>query len=333
MSASPTGGITAAGPRARAAAAATDPSDLETRALRGLTRTPKCLPPALFYDDRGSALFDRITRLDAYYPTRAETAILRRQAREIAAHAGSGAVLVDYGAGSSVKTRLVLDALDRPAAWVPIDVSAGHLERAAAAIARDHPGLVVAPLVADFTAALDLPDAVRALPGLRLGFFPGSTIGNLAPDEAVAFLRRAASLLGREGRLIVGVDLVKDEDRLLAAYDDPEGVTAAFNLNLLARLNREARADFDPTAFAHRVRWNAGLCRIEMHLESLTDQVVSIAGRPIRFRAGETIHTENSHKFTPESFARLASRAGWRSRACWTDAARDFSVHELVQSH
>ena len=133
--------------------------------------------------------------------------------------------------------------------------------------------------------------------------------------------------------LIVGVDLVKDEDRLLAAYDDPEGVTAAFNLNLLARLNREARADFDPTAFAHRVRWNAGLCRIEMHLESLTDQVVSVAGRPIRFRAGETIHTENSHKYTPESFARLARRAGWRSRACWMDAARDFSVHELVQSH
>ncbi|GGB28206.1 dimethylhistidine N-methyltransferase [Tistrella bauzanensis] len=309
--------------------------DIAAIALAGLTATPKCLPPRLFYDAAGSRLFDRITGLAAYYPTRTESRILHMQAAEIATRAGRGTTLVEFGSGASVKTRLVLDALRDPAAYVPIDISAEHMMTASAALARDHPGLAVRPVHGDFMQMTTLPldDAPAGTAGRRLGFFPGSTIGNLLPDEAVCFLRRAACMLGHDGHLLVGVDLEKDPARLIAAYDDPDGVTAAFNLNLLTRLNREAAADFRLDRFAHRAIWRADAGRIEMHLESLTDQIVQVAGRGIRFRKGETIHTENSHKYTPTGFARLVRRGGWRTDACWTDPERLFSLHYLIQNH
>lgn len=294
-------------------------SDFEADVVAGLSRPRKQIPPKHFYDAKGSDLFEAITELPEYYPTRTEVALLRDAAPEISRHIPKGAALVEFGSGASTKTRIVLDAAPQLAAYAPIDISASALDAAAAAIRADYPALKVAPLRDDFTNALQLPPEVAGRP--VVGFFPGSTIGNFTPDEARAFLVSARRLLGRGSAFLVGIDLVKDPRALVAAYDDAQGVTAAFNKNLLTRINRELGGDFDLDAFAHRAIWNSADSRIEMHLQSLKDQTVRAAGRSFHFGAGETIHTENSCKFTFERFGALAEDAGWTVEQTW--ASRD----------
>jgi dimethylhistidine N-methyltransferase len=305
----------------------TDTSEFARDAIAGLSLPQKALPPKYFYDAEGSRLFEAICELAEYYPTRTETALLRGAAPEIAAAIPPGAALVEFGSGASAKTRILLDAAPQIAAYVPIDISQEALAAAAAAIGRDYPGVEVAPLAEDFTRALRLPGAVAGRP--VVGFFPGSTIGNLTPDEAVAFLSGARRLLGAAAHFLVGIDLVKPEAELVAAYDDAQGVTAAFNRNLLARMNRELGADFDLDAFRHRAVWNAADSRIEMHLESLRAQAVTVAGRRFAFAAGETLHTENSCKFTVDGFADLAARADWRLERAWTSVHPAFAIVRL----
>jgi dimethylhistidine N-methyltransferase len=296
----------------------------EQDVVEGLSRPQKAIPPKYFYDAEGSRLFEAICTLPEYYPTRTEVGLLRGAAGEIAQLLPAGAVLVEFGSGEGLKTRILLDAAPQLAAYVPVDISAEALGEAARAIGRDYPHLMVAPLAEDFTAALELPPPVAGCPAV--GFFPGSTIGNFTPAEARDFLIRARSLLGPGARFLVGIDLLKPEPELIAAYDDALGVTAAFNKNLLARINRELSGDFDLEGFAHRARWNARESRIEMHLESLRDQEAQAAGRCFRFAAGETLHTENSYKFTVTGFARLAEAAGWRIERRWASAHPAFAV-------
>jgi dimethylhistidine N-methyltransferase len=299
-------------------------SDLEADVVAGLARPRKFIPPKHFYDAEGSRLFEAITELAEYYPTRTEVALLGDAAAGISAHIPDGAALVEFGSGASVKTRILLDAAPQLAVYAPIDISASALEGAARAIRADYPGLTVAPLRDDFTNALRLPPETDGRP--VVGFFPGSTIGNFTPDEATAFLAAAHRLLGPGAAFLVGLDLVKDVDTLVAAYDDALGVTAAFNKNLLARINRELGGDFDLDAFAHRAVWNDAESRIEMHLMSLRDQTVHAAGRTFRFAAGETLHTENSYKFTVDRLAALADKAGWDLEEDWVSAHPAFAI-------
>jgi len=293
--------------------------------VSGLTAKPKTLPPKYFYDAAGSALFERITQLPEYYPTRCELAILRDNAPAIASQFPPACALVEFGSGSSRKARIVLRAAANVEAYVPVDLSGDFLERDVAQLRRDFPRLTVRPLVEDFTKYFELPADIARLP--RVGFFPGSTIGNFEPHEASQFLRHAGRLLGVGTVLVIGVDLIKDKDVLYRAYNDAEGVTAKFNLNLLLRINRELGADFDLNAFEHHAFYNTQQNRIEMHLASTRRQKVRIAGTTIEFRAGETIHTENSYKYTIDSFRALAQGSGWSARAVWTDGL--FSVHAL----
>lgn len=295
--------------------------------LDGLAQPQKSLPCKYLYDAMGSQLFDRICELPSYYPTRIEQAILADRRHDIARLAGPGTALVELGSGSSVKVRTLLDALESPAAYVPIDISRTHLLAAAADLAGDHPGLPVVPVCADYTKPFALPPEAA---GPRLGFFPGSTIGNFEPDEARTFLAGTAETLGPGAGLVVGVDLRKDPAVLGRAYDDPEGVTAAFNLNLLTRINRELDGDFDLDAFVHEARWKEAAGRIEMHLISRADQTVRIAGRAFTFRAGESIFTESSHKYALDGFRSLAETAGWYPVVAWTDPDGLFSVHYLT---
>ena len=297
--------------------------------LEGLSLPQKTLSPKYFYDARGSELFEQIMRLEEYYPTRTEMSIMREHGPHVGAAIGPDAVIVEFGAGNVEKVRLLLDVLERPRAFVPIDISGEHLNEAAAELAAAYPGLTVLPVTGDFTKPLSLP-AHEALNGARLtGFFPGSTIGNLLPDQAEAFLATAREIL-QGGDLLIGVDLQKDPDVLTLAYNDPAGVTAAFNLNMLPHLNRLVGANFDPAAFRHRAHYNDSLGRIEMHLVSREAQTVSIGGQTIRFAAGETIHTESSHKYTLEGFAALAARAGWNTVQTWCDPKPWFSLHLLT---
>ena len=293
-------------------------------ALAGLTDTPKTLPCKWLYDAEGARLFEAITRLPEYYPTRTEMQILPRASAAIAAACGPGVAVVEFGSGDGSKVSVLLSALDRPSAYVPVDIAAEWLEGAAARVAAEQPGLPVLPVVADFTQLFPLPPDLPE--GPRLGFFPGSTIGNFTPDEAVGFLRRARDVLGHGARMVLGADLVKAPAILEAAYDDAAGVTAAFNLNLLARLNREAGADFDLAGFRHEARWNTVQERVEMHLVSTRVQQVRLGGQRIVFAEGESIHTENSHKYRPERLRQLAEAGGWRDLALWTDPAGLFSV-------
>jgi L-histidine N-alpha-methyltransferase len=302
--------------------------DVAALGLEGLLQPRKTLPPILFYDEEGCRLFRRITKLPEYYLTRTELALLPEVAPQVAAQMRAGAVLVEYGASEERKALFLLDALPRPRAYVAIDTAEGALAAMAARLRAARSGLAVHPLATDFLRPLRLPDDVRACP--RLGFFPGSTIGNLEPPVATRFLQQAADTLGSAALFLVGVDLRKDAALLLRAYDDAQGVTAAFNRNLLRRLNREAAADFDPAQFAHRAVWNEAEGRIEMHLVSLRAQSVEVAGRAIRFAAGETIHTENSYKHTSDGFAALAKAAGWQVRSVWTDPGWLFSLHLLA---
>jgi dimethylhistidine N-methyltransferase len=296
--------------------------------LAGLGSKPKTLPCRYFYDARGSDLFEAITDLPEYYPTKAETALLEAHAGEMAAIAGPGASLIEFGSGSSRKTDILLHAMPDLAAYIPIDISEAALSGAVTRLARRFPDLRVTPIHGDFNGDLKLPAYLRA--GKRLGFFPGSTIGNFEPEEATAFLRRARMLLGANSAFIVGTDLKKDIATLIRAYDDSAGVTAAFNLNLLTRINRELAGDFDINGFAHLAVYNEEAGRVEMHLRSLRAQTVSVAGKRFPFRQGETIRTENSHKYTVEEFQALARSAGWEPQAVWTGEAALFSVHYLV---
>jgi dimethylhistidine N-methyltransferase len=296
----------------------------EQDVVEGLARTPKQVPPKWFYDAEGSRLFEAITELPEYYPTRTEIGLLGAAAPEIGTEIPAGAALVEFGSGASVKTRLLLDAAPQITVYAPVDISASALEAAAAAIRADYPRLQVAPLREDFTRALTLPSETQGRP--VVGFFPGSTIGNFTPEQGRAFLESARHLLGAGSSFLVGIDLVKDTPTLVAAYDDPGGVTAAFNKNLLRRINRELAGDFDLDAFEHRAVWDDANSRIEMHLISLKPQVVRVAGREFRFEAGETLHTENSYKFTVEGFARLAAGAGWRLQREWVSAHPAFAI-------
>jgi len=307
-------------------------SDFARELLAGLARRPRSIAPKFFYDAAGSALFDRICELPEYYPTRTELALMEARAREMAECIGADAEIVEFGAGSSRKIRVLLQALTRPRRFVPIDISGEHLHLAAEGLRAAHPGLEVRPIAADFTRPMNLP-AMHPEARRRVGFFPGSSIGNFTPDEALRFLRQAAELLGGQGQgggLLIGVDLVKDPAVLHAAYNDAAGVTAAFNLNLLARANRELGANFELDRFAHHAFYEPTLQRIEMHLVSLADQQVRVGGRSFDFALGDTLHTENSHKFRVAGFRALAERAGYRPEAVWCDANKLFSVHWLA---
>jgi len=295
--------------------------------LSGLGRRPRSIPCRFFYDAKGSELFEEITALDEYYPTRTETALLESHGEEIAALAGSGRILVEFGSGSSRKTSLLLGALGEVPVYIPIDIAAESLREAAEWLSGQHDGLTILPVIADFTATRVLPPIVRGQK--LLGFFSGSTIGNLTHAEARAFLNNAAQLLGPGSAFLVGVDLKKDSSVLLPAYDDGEGVTAAFNLNLLTRINRELGGTFDLTRFAHEAIYNEVAGRVEIYLRSLAEQIVRVKDRAFAFAEGERIHTENSHKYTVAEFQSLASASGWRPVKAWTDAADLFSLHLL----
>lgn len=292
--------------------------------LRGLGAPQKSIPARYFYDLAGSRLFDEITCLPEYYPTRLERALLRRHQSDIARAAAGRDILVEFGAGSARKTPLVLTAL-APGTYIPVDVAGAYLQQAAAEIAAVQPGLLVLPLQADFTRPFELPIAA---PGQRLlGFFPGSTIGNLAPAQAVDLLRHFATLLGTEAQLLIGIDLRKDPQLLKAAYDDASGVTAAFNLNLVARINRELDGTLPIDALVHEARWNARLGRVELHLVAQRDIDFTVAHQPFRLRAGESIHSENSYKYRREEVALLARASHWEPLAYWTDAQQHFSLN------
>lgn len=293
--------------------------------LEGLSARPRSIPPKWLYDARGSRLYELITELPEYYPARTESRILERCAPELADAVGPDALVFEYGAGSARKTVRLLGALAEPAAYLPVEIAGEALAGAAAAIRRRFPRLPVRPVWADFTEPFRLP--ADDLPAARrLGFFPGSTIGNFDPAEAVAILRRMAAQAGEGGALVVGVDLAKDAATLERAYDDAQGVTAAFDLNLLARVNRELGGDFRAEGFRHRAFFDASRGRVEMHLESVERQVVHVGGRAFTFERGETIHTESSYKFEPRAFDALAAIAGWRHERTWTDDRAWFAV-------
>jgi dimethylhistidine N-methyltransferase len=292
--------------------------------VSGLSARRKWLPPKWLYDARGSGLYELICEQPEYYPARTELGILERDAAEIARAIGPGAMVFEFGAGSARKTALLLSALARPVAYVPVDISGDVLLASAEALVRQFPRLEIRPVVADFTRPLALP--LEDLPRRRVAYFPGSTIGNFDPPEAVALLREMARHAGSGGTLVIGVDLAKDEATLVRAYDDARGVTAAFDLNLLARMNRELGADFRLSSFRHRAVWNERRSRIEMHLESRERQLVQIAGRRFAFEEGETIHTESAYKWEPRAFDALAMIAGWRPERTWTDERAWFAV-------
>jgi dimethylhistidine N-methyltransferase len=302
--------------------------DFALAVLDGLSQPAKSLPCRFFYDARGSALFEEITRLPEYYPTRTETAILEANAADMAGAVANGGVLVEFGSGSSTKTEILLRRLPKLRAYVAIDVSQSALSDAAARLRSNFPTLDVRTIVADFSYPVALPQDLGHTP--KTGFFPGSTIGNLTPAEAGGLLRVFRGVLSAGGKLIVGVDLKKDPRRLVLAYNDAAGVTAEFNLNLLRRINRELGGTFDVDAFRHEAVYNPREGRIEMHLESRREQEARVAGRRFRFRAGERIHTENSYKYAVSQFQELARAADWDPHRVWTDAESLFSVHELA---
>jgi dimethylhistidine N-methyltransferase len=290
----------------------------------GLTRRPRAIPARWFYDHRGSELFEAITELPEYYPTRTETALLRSVAGEIAEQVGPGRAVVEFGSGSSTKTPIMLQALD-PSAYVPIDISGDFLRESSRALSERFPGLPVFPVEADFLKPIALPQQVRAAP--KLGFFPGSTIGNMTPVSSTDLLRAMRASLGQGAMLLIGMDRIKDVGVLERAYDDVAGVTAQFNLNLLERINRELGGTIPVQAFRHRAIWNDDRARIEMHLEATRDVLFTVEGRPFEMTAGETIHTENSHKYGPRDARLLLRSGGWTPIAEWTDPEDQFALY------
>ncbi|TDJ59862.1 MAG: L-histidine N(alpha)-methyltransferase [Proteobacteria bacterium] len=301
--------------------------DFSAAVIDGLSQPQKRLPSKYFYDERGSKLFEQITHLPEYYPTRTEMALLRTHAAEFAELIGPHASLVEFGSGSSTKVRILLDALEAPSAYIPIDISRDHLIESAKGLAEAYPDLMVVPVAADYTLPLELPVIPDEV--VRIGFFPGSTIGNFSHAEAIDFLHTVATELGTDNGLLIGVDLKKDPAILHAAYNDAAGITAKFNLNILHHINRELGADFDTGGFTHDARWQPKEGRIEMHLVSTGKQTVSIAGHKFEFAEGESIHSEDSHKYTIEEFHALSAKAGWRAYRHWTDADNLFSIHYL----
>ena len=299
--------------------------------VSGLGREQKQLPCKYFYDERGSQLFVAISGLEEYYLTRTETALIEAYGEEIADLIGPGASLIEYGCGSLVKTRLLLDALDNPYVFVPIDISEKHLRRSVEALDQDYPALRVLPVVADFTHPVPLPDTTVNGGNKKVVFFPGSTIGNFDHQEAAKFLGTVAETVGVGGGLLIGVDMKKDEQILLRAYDDADGVTARFNLNLIERINRELGGDFDASAFRHEARYNQKQGRIEMHLVSRREQTAQASGHSFRFRKGESIHTENSYKYHAEEFQALAAGQGFCPVRIWIDDKNLFSIHYLTR--
>ncbi|MFL6768650.1 MAG: L-histidine N(alpha)-methyltransferase [Sphingomicrobium sp.] len=291
--------------------------------INGLSEPIPAIPARWFYDRRGSELFDEITRLPAYYPTRIETALLEQRMPEIARLIGPACAVVEFGAGSATKTPILLREA-RPKAYVPVDISGDYLRDSADVVDRDFPDIAVYPVEADFTKEVHLPSEIDGLP--RLGFFPGSTIGNFVPQSATDLLRHFRTILGTGAKLLIGMDRVKGVERLIAAYDDPEGITAEFNLNLLRRINRELEGDIPVDAFRHQARWNDMLGRIEMHLVASRDVEFSIEDRSFAFRNGQSIHTENSHKYGPRGARMLLLAGGWTPIAEWTDKDEDFAL-------
>ena len=308
--------------------ASVPPDNFLQDVIAGLSLARKQLPPKYFYDAAGSELFERICELPEYYPTRAETELTRAHLDAIAAFAGANAELVEYGSGVSTKTRILIERL-RPAVYVPIDISESALKIAGATLAVEFPWLNIQAVVGDFDRPLMLP-AFNGKRGRKLVYFPGSTIGNLTPEQALSFLHMTRGLVGPDGAMLVGVDLKKDANELHAAYNDAQGVTAAFNLNLLHRINRELRGDFDVSRFSHYAFYNAHASRIEMHLVSLVQQTVNIGRYRFSFDAGESIHTENSCKYSVGEFRVLAAEAGFIGREVWLDSKGLFSLHGLV---
>ena len=297
--------------------------------LDGLSATPKRIPAKYFYDARGSDLFERITEQPEYYPTRCEIEALRAHAADIAALVPEGAALVEFGSGSNTKARILLAAVPQLAAYVPVDINGVMLELEAAELRVDFPHLQILPVAADICYPFALPGPALGAP-MRVGFFPGSTIGNFEPHEAASFLRNAARILGARARLIIGVDLIKSPEIMNAAYNDAAGVTAEFNLNMLHRMNRELGANFRPECFEHHAFYNRERNRIEMHLASLKRQKVKVLGEAIDFRARETIHTENSYKYSVESLRALARGAGWAPDGMWTDSQSYFCIQAFT---
>lgn len=304
--------------------------DFADAVIGGLQAEQKSIPCRFLYDARGSDLFEQITQLPEYYPTRTEIGLLETHADEISELAGEGVALVEFGSGSSRKTEILLAAMPTLEAYVAIDISPSALTDAAQRLCKRFPDQSIVTVAGDFNGDVTLPDFVRDCS--KLGFFPGSTIGNFDKADAVGFLQRAARLLGPDGSLLIGVDLKKDLDTLIAAYDDAQGVTADFNLNLLRRINRELDGSFDLSAFAHEAIYNSVAGRMELYLTSLRTQTVTVCGHKFSFAEGERIHTENSHKYTVDEFAALASRGGWESVSLWTDAKRLFSLHYMTRA-
>lgn len=298
--------------------------------LQGLLKPVKSLPPKFFYDDEGSELFLRITELPEYYLTRAEKGILPQAAQELGRKIGPGIHVIEYGCGNSGKVQTLLDGLQKPASYLAIDIARSHLLEFCSGLAASRSDLMIQAICADFTRTLDLDLPQQ---GTKLAFFPGSSIGNFEPNEAIGFLGRIRQSLGEGANLLIGVDLKKSASVLNAAYNDGEGVTARFNLNLLKRINREAHGDFDLSAFRHIAFYNESQGRIEMHLESLKDQVVTVSGTKIHFRLGERTHTENSYKYSLAEFRTLSRKAGWETVATWVDKDQLFSLHYLSAPH
>ena len=297
--------------------------------LAGLTAERKALPPKLFYDQRGAELFEEICELPEYYLTRSELEILRCRAGEIANLAGPECAVVEYGSGAGIKVRLLLDALDNPVAYVPVDISRSQLLQVAGEISAEYPDLSVIPVCADYTRRFDLPELPRQ-ERRRLAFFPGSTIGNFHPHEAVEFLKHIRALVGNDGAMVLGVDRAKDKAVLDAAYNDAAGLTAEFNLNMLRRLNRDIRAEFDVDAFEHVAFYNPGESRVEMHLRSRRPQTICVGGEPIHFDEDETIWTESSYKYSRAALDQLLDASGFRLRQLWTDSSERFWVAYLT---
>ena len=302
-----------------------DPQALAFRddVIAGLSAPIPAIPARWLYDHRGSELFDEITRLPSYYPTRTETAIFDDIMPDVASRVPKGAAVVEFGAGSQTKTPLLLEAI-APAAYVPVDISGDYLEQSAAELQERFPKLEVIPVVADFARPFSLPGGIEQLP--RLGFFPGSTIGNFVPSSATDLLRHFRNLLGEGAQLLIGMDRVKRVERLIAAYDDPEGVTAQFTLNILTRINRELDGDIPVDAFRHEARWNDILSRIEIHLVALRDVTFNVSGRRFSFAQGSSIHVENSHKYGQRGARLMLLAGGWTPVAEWSDPAQDFSI-------
>ncbi len=297
--------------------------------LQGLARSQKTLPSRWLYDPQGCDLFERITTLPEYYPTRTETQILKDHATEISQFCGTDANLLEYGAGAGIKTEIVVGKLDRPRSYIPIDIAPAFLELTAQRFRQRFTHLSVNPVVADFTSEFSLPPAFIG-DGRHVAFFPGSTIGNLNAKDAGLLLQRMRRQVGPQGAAIIGVDLKKDLDILLPAYDDSAGITADFNRNILARINRELDGQFTPAQFRHIVRWNETDSAVEMHLESPIDQVIAVAGRGFGFRRGETIHTESSRKYEIRAFSEFARHHGWHTQRLWTDGRRQFAIFGLI---